>query len=72
MNMPSYFYTHMALAAAYGQLGDGAAAGRALQELLEHKPDFARTGPEEFEKWTGRGELLDTLFEGLRKAGLKS
>ena len=71
MNMPSYFYTHMALAAAYGQMGDTEAGGRALAELLAQKPDFAETGRDEFIKWTGPGELLDKVMEGLRKAGLR-
>jgi len=69
-NMPSYFYTHMALAAAYGQLGDQRAAARAVEELLALKPDFASVGRDEYAKWTGRGELLDKVFDGLRKAGL--
>jgi serine/threonine protein kinase/tetratricopeptide (TPR) repeat protein len=69
-NMPSYFYTHMALAAAYGQLGDRDAAARAVTELLHHKPDFAIEVRAEFGKWLGPGELLENVLDGLRKAGL--
>ncbi|HXI02827.1 MAG TPA: protein kinase, partial [Candidatus Saccharimonadales bacterium] len=69
-NMPSYYYTHLALAAAYGQLGEMEAAGGALRELLALKPDAASVVREEFERWTGEGELLDAYIDGLRKAGL--
>ena len=70
MNMPSYFATHAALAAAYGQLGDEEAARRAASELLAQKPGFAEVAREEFAKWFGRGELLEHFLDGLRKAGL--
>ena len=69
-NMPSYFYTHAALAAAYGQLGEREAAGRALQELLTLKPDFAGVAREELAKWHGTSEVLEGWLDGLRKAGL--
>jgi hypothetical protein len=70
MNMPSYFYTHIALAAAYGQLGEQAAASRALRELLEQKPDFARVAREELGKWMDSG-LVEQVIDGLRNAGLE-
>ena len=69
-NMPSYFYTHMALAAAYGQLGDREGASRALRELLAQKPDFARTVRQELGKWVVDETLLEQGIDGLRKAGL--
>ena len=69
-NMPSYFYTHYALAAAYGQLGQRGAATRALDELLAQKPDFADIAREELAKWHGHGDLLELALDGLRKAGL--
>lgn len=70
LNMPSYFYTHYALAAAYGQLGELGPARRALDELLAQKPDFADSAREELGKWHGPGDLLDLGLDGLRKAGL--
>jgi TolB-like protein/Tfp pilus assembly protein PilF/predicted Ser/Thr protein kinase len=70
-NMPSYFYTHAVLAAAYGQLGEREAAGRSLRELLRQKPDFAAVAREEIGKWYGHGELLEEVLDGLRKAGLE-
>jgi TolB-like protein len=68
-NMPSYFYTHAALAAVYGHLGETESAGNALRELLGQKPDFAAIAREELAKWNG-AEVLNEFLEGLRKAGL--
>jgi TolB-like protein/Flp pilus assembly protein TadD len=70
INMPSYYYTHVALAQAHGQLGDREAAQRALRELLAQKPHFAEAVHEELGKWLGPGELLEHALDGLRKAGL--
>jgi serine/threonine-protein kinase len=70
MNMPSYFYTHAARAAAYGQLGDRAGAERAVRELLAQKPDFVAVARDEWGKWLGHGEILEHQLDGLRKAGL--
>ena len=70
-NMPSYFYTHAAIAAAYGQLGERQAAQAALKELLAQKPDFAQVARQELAKWHGTGEVLEGWLDGLRKAGLE-
>ncbi|HXV61227.1 MAG TPA: protein kinase [Vicinamibacteria bacterium] len=70
INMPSYFYTHAALAAAYGQLGEPEAAQKALGEVLAQVPNYAKVARAEMAKWHGTGELLDDFIEGLRKAGL--
>ena len=39
------------MAAAYGQLGERDAAGKALRDLLKLRPDFAATVRRDFEKW---------------------
>jgi hypothetical protein len=39
--MPGFFYAHAALAAVLGQLGQLEAAHKAVQELLDLRPDFA-------------------------------
>jgi len=70
MNMPSYHYTHSALAAAYGQLGELENARTAVRELLALMPDIGTQVRELYQKWLGPGELLDDVIEGLRKAGL--
>jgi TolB-like protein/predicted Ser/Thr protein kinase len=70
VNMPAFWRTHFALAAAYGQLGEQEAARNAVQELLTIRPDFAVTGRDELRKWWN-AELTEHLIEGLRKAGLE-
>ena len=60
---------HVATAAAYGQLGQRDAAGKALRQLLELRPDFATTVRSDLEKWWD-SEYTERLIDGLRKAGL--
>ena len=71
INMPGYFWGPVLSAAAFGQLRNTEAAGKALKELLEIRPDFGRTARRELGKWFD-DELLDHYLEGLAKAGLKS
>jgi adenylate cyclase len=70
VNMPGFWRTHLALAAAYGQLGEQEAARSSVRELLEVRPDFAMSAREELGKWWDP-ELSEHLFDGLRKAGLE-
>ena len=51
INMPGFWRTNLALAAAYGQLGEREAAGKAAQELLAMRPDFAAAARGELAKW---------------------
>jgi hypothetical protein len=60
----------MNLAAVYGQLGEREAAGKALQELLILKPDFALEARAEIGKFVN-SQLVEHLIDGLRKAGLE-
>lgn len=69
-NVPDLFWTHWVLAAAYVQLGDVAAARKALDDLLAQKPDFARSGRQLMKKWFDP-ELVEHFMDGLRKAGLE-
>jgi non-specific serine/threonine protein kinase len=69
MNMPSYFYTHVALAAANARLGREAEARRALDDLRGQYPEFGAHAAEELAKWMS-GDLLAEVLEGLRMAGL--
>jgi adenylate cyclase len=68
-NMPSYFHSHAARAAALGQMGQYQEARKALQELLALRPDFATAARQEYGKWH-EPELIEHLLDGLRKAGL--
>ena len=70
INMPGFWRTHLALAAAYGQLGEREAARNAVRELLAIRPDFAAAARVELAKWWDP-ELIEHLIEGLRKAGLE-
>ena len=69
-DLPSHWGMHAALAAAYGQLGENDAAGKALRELLNLRPDFAVTARKEVEKWWNP-EYVEHFIDGLRKAGLE-
>jgi TolB-like protein len=71
MNLPSYFYTHTAIAAAAAQLGEHETARKAVRDLLALKPDFTSIARQEYGKWLGHGELLEHVLDGLRKAGLE-
>jgi tetratricopeptide (TPR) repeat protein len=64
-----YFY-HAHLAAAAAQLGRHEEARAAADELLKIVPNFAEEARGEYEKWNWPRELLESLLDGLRKAGL--
>jgi TolB-like protein len=70
INMPGFWRTHLALAAAYGQLGERESARNAVRELLAIRPDFAAVARAELGKWWDL-DLIEHLIEGLRKAGLE-
>ena len=70
INMPRLWRTNVALAAAYGQLGEGDAARNAVQALVTSRPEFALVAREELAKWWDP-ELVEHLIDGLRKAGLE-
>jgi serine/threonine protein kinase/tetratricopeptide (TPR) repeat protein len=70
VNMPGFWRTNLALAAAYGQLGEQEAAGIAVRELLALRPDFPNMAREELGKWWNPA-LVEHLLEGLHKAGLQ-
>jgi serine/threonine protein kinase/tetratricopeptide (TPR) repeat protein len=70
VNMPGFWRTHAAFAAAYGQLGELDAAHSAVRDLLAIRPDFAAVAREELGKWWDP-ELVEHLIEGFRKAGLE-
>ncbi len=70
VNIPGFWRTSLALAAAYGQLGEREAAANAVRELLAVKPDFPVVAREELAKWWD-AKLIEHLIDGLRKAGLE-
>lgn len=70
VNLPDHWPMHMFLTAVYGQLGDMAAASKAVRELLRIRPDFAATGRADVEKWWD-SEFVEQLALGWRTAGLE-
>jgi TolB-like protein len=70
VNMPGFWRTSLALATAYGQLGEREAASNAVRDLLAVKPDFAVVAREELAKWWDP-QLVEHLIDGLSKAGLE-
>ena len=70
MNVTSNWGAHALTAAAYGQLGEREAAGKALRELLKLRPDAAATLARDPTKWFDP-EHGKHLLDGLRKAGLE-
>ena len=69
-NMPGHWGSQAMLAASHGQLGESEAAGKALQELLRLRPDFAAAARAEFAKWW-RPQYAQHFMDGLQKAGLE-
>jgi hypothetical protein len=57
-------------AAALSQLGRQTQAKTAIKELRKLEPDFAVRGRWLISRYVKVDELVDTIIEGLRKAGL--
>ena len=70
VNLPGYFFTHLALAVAHAQLGEHEAAGKAVKELLALVPNFAVVARPGLAVWLDP-ELVEHYVDGLRKAGLE-
>jgi non-specific serine/threonine protein kinase len=70
MNMPGLWLTKAMTTALQGQLGEVEAGRKGVQELLLLKPDFALIGRDELSKWY-LPDLVESLIEGLHKAGLE-
>ena len=70
LNLPGYYHSHAARAAALGQLGQREAGQKAVRELLALRPDFGVMARKDYSKWY-RPEQVEHLIDGLRKAGLE-
>ena len=70
INLPGFFPTYEALAAAYGQLGERDAASQSLSEMLKLVPSFGKIGRVLKSKWFDP-EMVEHVLDGLRKAGLE-
>ena len=69
INLPHFFYTHLVIAATYGQLAEHEAAREALRDLLVLKPDIVLIARDALTRWYPP-DLVEQLIDGLRKAGL--
>jgi TolB-like protein len=70
VNMPSYPYMHMMMAAIGAELGRTESARAAVRELLRLVPVFADLAYAANERWIPDRALVDRIVESLRKAGL--
>ena len=69
-NFPELYLDPMMRAAALGQLGRHNEAQTAVDQLLELEPDFTSRGRWLVNRYVKVDTLIDSIFEGLRKAGL--
>ena len=70
INLPQFWRNNVALAAAYGQLGEIDHARRYADALETSRPGFAATAREELSKWWTPA-LVEHLLDGLFKAGME-
>ena len=59
------------LAAAYGQVGEREAAGKAVRDLLKLRPDFSSIARGLLGQWGWAPEYVERLIDGWRKVGLE-
>ncbi len=71
VNMPGHWFSHAAIAAACGHLGERETGAKSVRELLKLRPEFSTTGRNDIEKWWNP-EYVERLIEGWRKAGLEA
>jgi len=69
-NFPETYLDPMMRAAVLGRLGRQKEAKTALNQLLKLEPDFATRGRSLISRYVKVDDLVDTIIEGLRKAGL--
>ncbi len=74
INMPHHHWTHLAIAAACGQLQRKQDAAAAMQALRRQTPRFLDLAVvrEELERWAVDKEFNEHVLEGLRKAGFEA
>ena len=69
-NFPELYLDPMMRAAALGRLGRQNEAKAAVGQLLKLEPDFATRGRWLIRRYVKVDDLVDTIIEGLRQAGL--
>ncbi len=70
MNLPENYMVQAALASTYAQLGEMERAKAALDHVLEIRPTYAEDPRAPFVVRRMPDDLIESLMDGLRKAGL--
>jgi TolB-like protein len=71
INLPGQWFSHAALAAACGQLGEAEAASKAVRELLRLQPNFCAVVERKVLETWWEPEYIERMIDGWRKAGLE-
>jgi adenylate cyclase len=70
VDVPGLFWPFLVMASACGHLGRRTEAAAAVRDLLALDPDFAAHARSNIGTWHFASGLMDSILEGLRKAGL--
>jgi TolB-like protein/class 3 adenylate cyclase len=70
VDVPGLFWPYLVMASACGHLGRRTEAEAAVRDLLALDPEFAAHARSNVETWHFASGLMDSILEGLRKAGL--
>jgi adenylate cyclase len=69
--IPGYFFSHTLFAAVHGKLGNELEARQAIDELRALYPTYSLSTFREYcAKWNFPEHLMESMVDGLRKAGL--
>ncbi|MCI0603137.1 protein kinase [bacterium] len=71
INMPGVWWVPLVIASACGHLGRKSEAAAAVNELLSFDPEFASHARDHMGPLLSASGLIDSLIEGLQKAGLQ-
>lgn len=72
IHMPDYFWTHLLSTAIYSALEEPALAKKSARDLLMLYPEIETKARFELEKWHMQPELIESIIEGLKQAGLNT
>jgi TolB-like protein/class 3 adenylate cyclase/tetratricopeptide (TPR) repeat protein len=70
VDFPGFFWPYLVMASACGHLDRRAEAKAAVRDLLALDPEFAAHARSKVGTWHFASGLMDSILEGLRKAGL--
>jgi len=70
VDFPGFFWPYLVMASACGHLGRRTEAAAAVGDLLALDPEFAAHARSKVGTWHFASGLMDSILEGLRKAGL--